>query len=204
MQATLEVTTGDTSTPLSTSAPTVSQDEAQRAANEYVAAHIDPAFEVAGGEHYFSERAGRTLWRFTIRCEHGPLHGVQVDGQTGEVVPLSEEQVQVVRERAIIAAARSRGELPVDEHGYVLSEYARRKANGYLSMDVSLFCSASDGVLIPMARPVWQFAIRFKLPRMGELGILGTLDVDAQTGEPIALTSKQIKHMRARADAMRR
>ena len=33
-------------------------------------------------------------------------------------------------------------------------------------------------------------------------GILGTLDVDAQTGEPIPLTHKQIKRMRARADAI--
>jgi hypothetical protein len=196
MEATLEISTSDTLT--------VSQREAQQAANAYVVAHIDPALAVVSGEHYFSERIGRTVWRFIIRCQQGPLDSIQVDGHTGEVIPLSEDQMGTVRERAVIAAARTRGELPVDEHGYVLAEYARRKANGYLSMDVSLFCSASDGVLIPMARPIWQFAIRFRLPRMGELGILGTLDVDAQTGEPIALTNKQIKQMRVRADAIRR
>jgi hypothetical protein len=194
MQATLEVSTGN--------ALMVSQSEAQRTANEYVVAHIDPAFEVVSGEHYFNKRIGRAVWQFIIRCQQGPLDSIQVDGQTGEVIPLTEDQVRIMWERAVIAESRDRGELPVDEHGFVLSEYARRKANGYLSMDVSLFCSASDGVLIPMARPIWQFAIRFRLPRMGELGILGTLDVDAQTGEPIVLTSKQIKHMRARADAI--
>jgi hypothetical protein len=193
MQATLE-------RPVST--PTVSQSEAQRVANAYVTARIDPAFEAVSGEQYESQRLGRAVWRFIIRCQHGPLDGIQVDAQTGAVIPLSDDQVRIVRERAVIAEARTRDELPVDEHGYVLSEYARRKANGYLSMDVSLFCSASDGVLIPLERPIWQFAIRFGLPRLGELGILGTLDVDAQTGEPIALTSKQIKQMRVRADAI--
>jgi hypothetical protein len=125
-----------------------------------------------------------------------------VDAQTGDVIPLTDEQVRIVHERAAIAEARTRGELPVDARGYILGEYARRKANGYLSMDISLFCSASDGVFIPLVPPVWQFAIRFGLPRFGELGILGTLDVDAQTGEPVPLTSEQIEHMRARADAI--
>jgi hypothetical protein len=194
MQATLEVPTVGTST--------VSQSEAQRAASVYVTAHIDPAFAAVSGEQYDSQRLGRAVWRFIIRCQHGPLDGIQVDAQTGEVIPLSDEQVRIVRERAVIAEARARGELPVDEHGYVLSEYARRKANGYLSMDISLFCSASDGVFIPLERPIWQFAIRFGMPRFGELGLLGTLDVDAQTGEPVALTNKQIRQMRARADAI--
>jgi hypothetical protein len=194
MQATLEIPT--------VGAPVVSQDQAQRAANAYVVAQIDPAFEAVSGAYYDSQRMGKGVWRFVIRCEYGPLDHIQVDGETGEVIPLAEDQVRIVRERAVIAEARGRGELPVDEHGYVLSEYARRKANGYLSMDISLFCSASDGVLIPLERPVWQFAIRFGMPRLGELGILGTLDVDAQTGEPMALTNKQIKQMRARADAI--
>jgi hypothetical protein len=194
MQATLEVPMDGT--------PAVSQGEAQRTANAYVTARFDPAFETVSGEYYESQRLGRAVWRFIIRCAHGPLDSIQVDGQTGEVIPLSDDQVRIVRERAVIAEAKTRGELPVDEHGYVLSEYARRKANGYLSMDISLFCSASDGVLIPLVRPVWQFAIRFGMPRFGELGLLGTLDVDAQTGEPIPLTNKQIKQMRARADAI--
>jgi hypothetical protein len=194
MQAILEMPTVDR--------PAVSQEQAQRAANAYVTAQLAPVFEAVSGEYYNSQRIGKGVWRFIIRCEHGPLDHIQVDGQTGTVIPLSADQVRIVHERAVIAEARVRGELPMDKQGYVLSEYARRKANGYLSMDISLFCSASDGVLIPLERPIWQFAIRFGMPRLGELGILGTLDVDAQTGEPMPLTSKQIKQMRARADAI--
>jgi hypothetical protein len=40
------------------------------------------------------------------------------------------------------------------------------------------------------------------LPRLGELGMLGTLDVDAKTGKPLPLTPTQIKRMRVRADAL--
>jgi hypothetical protein len=66
-------------------------------------------------------------------------------------------------------------------------------------MDVSLFYSAMDGVLIPLARPIWQFSIQVRLPRLGVVGIMGTIDVDARTGEVIPLTNKQIKRIDERA-----
>jgi hypothetical protein len=186
----------------STSPPTVSQADAQCAACTYVATHLDPAFEVVEGARYYSKPLGREIWRFFIQCAYGPLDAIKVDAQTGEVITPSADQVRRIRERALIAEARNRKTLPVDARGYVLSEYARRKANGYLSMEVSLFCSATEGVFIPLARPIWQFAIRFGLPRLGDFGILGMLDVDACSGEIIPLTSKQIKRMRVRADAL--
>jgi hypothetical protein len=182
-------------------ASTVSEADAHRAARDYVAAHIDPAFEVVGDARR-RQPLGQGIWQFFIRCEHGPLAAINVDAQTGEVIPFSDDQMRMVHERAAIARARTYGELPVNAYGYVLAEYARRKANGYLSMDISLCCNATDGVFIPLARPIWQFAIRFGLPRLGELGILGTLDVDAQTGKPIPLTTDQIERMRERADAI--
>jgi hypothetical protein len=185
-----------------TSTPTVSEADARRAARAYVAAHLDPAFEVVEGTRYYHKPLGREIWQFMIRCAHGPLDALYVDAKTGNVIPLEPNHVRVIHERAVIAEARTCGVLPVDAQGYLLSEYARRKANGYLSMEVGLACEATEGVLIPLARPIWQFAIRFGLPRLGELGILGTLDVDAQTGAVIPLTPKQIKRMRVRADAL--
>jgi hypothetical protein len=130
------------------------------------------------------------------------LDAIAVDAHTGAVIPLTDDEIRVRRERALIAAAQSQGVLPVDPRGYVLAEYARRKADAYLGMEISLFCNATDGVLIPLDRPLWQFALRFGLPRLGELGILGTLDVDARTGEPLPLTRYQINRMRARANAL--
>lgn len=101
-----------------------------------------------------------------------------------------------------IAGIVIQDELPIDEHGYILAEYARRKTNGYLSREVSLFCGATDDVLIPLDPAIWQFAIRFKLPRYGELRILGTIDVDARSGQVFPLSSQQIEQMKARANAI--
>lgn len=187
---------------LTTSLPIVSEADALRAASTYVAAHIDPLFEVVDGAQYYSKPRGQTIWQFIIRCAQGPLDAIAIDAHTGAVIPFTHDEIRVCRERAVIAIAQTQGVLPLDEHGYVLAEYARRKADGYLGMDVSLFCNATNGVLIPLRRPIWQFAIRFGLPRLGELGILGTLDVEAQTGKPIPLTHNQIKRMRACADAI--
>jgi hypothetical protein len=193
MQSTLEVTTRS---------PAVSEANAQQAASAYVTAQIDPTFTVVNGTFYYHKVLKREIWQFIIRCEQAPLDAIYIDAQTGEVIPLLEDQVRMVRERAAIAEAKTHQALPVDEHGYILAEYARRKTNGYLSREVSLFCGATDGVLIPLDHPIWQFAIRFGLPRLGELGILGTIDVDAHSGEVLPLTNQQIKRMRARADAI--
>jgi hypothetical protein len=193
MQNTLDVTI---------SSPVVSEVDAQQAVSTYVTTHLDPAFMVVNGTRYYHKVLEREVWQFIIRSEQAPLDAIYIDTQTGEVFPLLDDQIRMVRERAAIAEAKTRGALPVDEHGYVLAEYARRKTNGYLSGKVSLFCGATDGVLIPLTRPIWQFAIRFGLPRLGELGILGTIDVDAHSGEVIPLMNQQIKRMRARADAI--
>ena len=184
------------------STATISEIDALRAASHYVTTAVDPAFAVVGGARYYHKPLAREIWQFIIRGAQAPLDAIYIDAQTGEVIPLSEDQVRIVRERAAIAEAKTRDVLPVDEHGYVPAEYARRKANGYLSREVSLFCSATDGVFIPLAHPIWQFVIRFGLPRLGELGILGTFDVDACSGKVIPLTNQQIKRMRVRANAI--
>jgi hypothetical protein len=185
-----------------TSPATVSEADAQRVASQWVAASIDPIFAVVSGARVQRPSPGREVWQFVIRCEHGPLDAIEVDAQTGEVLPLPDDMIRVIREKAAIYAARKRGIVPVNEHGYVLGEYARRQGDSYLSMEVSLFYSATEGVFVPLACPLWQFLIQVRLPRLGVLGKLGTLDVDARTGEVIPLTHKQIKQIRERADAL--
>jgi hypothetical protein len=181
---------------------TISLADAQRAASDYIIKHLDPSFVAASGESYYSKTLGREVWQFVLRCEQGPLATIAVDAQTGEVVALTNDEIRAVRERAIIFIAKEQGVLPVDEQGYVLAEYARRQADSYLGAEVSLFYSTTNGVFVPLACPIWQFAIQVRLPRLGVLGIMGTLDVDAQTGEVIPLTHKQIKRIRERADAL--
>lgn len=77
---------------------------------------------------------------------------------------------------------------------------ARHAANRYLSRVVGISFGAVTGVFIPMTEPIWQFAIEFRLPRLGRLGIMGTIDVDAQTGDPLSLTATEIQKIQDRAN----
>lgn len=182
--------------------PVVNQGIARQTASDYVATMIDPLFTLVESGQYYHKPLMRTVWQFIIRCADGPLHPIYVDLQNGEVIPLSPPDIQMVREKAAILAAEKQHQLPVDQQGYVLAEYARRKANSYLGREVSLFYSVTNGVFIPLVRPIWQFMIQVQLPRLGTLGMMGAIDVDAQTGEVMPLTRKQIKQIRERADAL--
>jgi len=177
----------------------MSQADAQQVATEYVVSHIDPTFAVVSG---FLAARERSQWRFIICSPHGPLGYLRVDAETGTVKALTADELRIVQERALIAEAESRGELPVAGQGYVPAEYARRRANGYLTDQLSLHYSATEGALVPLNRPVWRFAIRFRLPRLSSPEILGALDVDAQTGEPIPLTTHQLHHIQYRTHAL--
>lgn len=80
--------------------------------------------------------------------------------------------------------------------------HARRTANGYLSREVGISFGAIDGVYIPLGNPIWQFAIQFHLPRWGQLSVMGTIDVEADTGKPVPLSSQEIEKIQNRADAI--
>lgn len=79
---------------------------------------------------------------------------------------------------------------------------ARRVANRYLSRYVGIPFGAVTGAFIPMATPIWQFAIELRLPRLGRLGIMGTIDVNAETSEPLPLTSTEIQRIQDRANVI--
>lgn len=79
---------------------------------------------------------------------------------------------------------------------------ARRAANGYLSRHVGIAFGAIAGVYVPVSTPIWQFGIEFRLPRLGCLGIMGTIDLDAETGEPLPLSSTEIRKIQDRANAI--
>lgn len=186
----------------SSPAPTaISQLDARQVAQQYVAAQIDPRFTVNNGEHYSSQSLGRALWRFLIFQEQDPLSALMVDAQTGQVIELSQAEIQVVREKAAIYTARKQGVLPVNERGYVLGEYARREASGYLDDNISMFYGAVDPVFIQNDPPIWQVTIVFKMYDQGPF-TLGIMDVNAKTGDPIPLSPSQIKRIRERTRAI--
>jgi hypothetical protein len=79
---------------------------------------------------------------------------------------------------------------------------ARRAANKFLAMEVGMAFSATDPIFIPMAEPVWQFSIRFRLPRLGTLATLGTIDVNANTRTVLPLSKTRIREIQKRANAL--
>ena len=192
MQAILEA-------PISTL--TVSEAEAQRAARDYVAVHIDPAFEVVRDPSHQRQPIQRTAWRFFILCAYGPLRVLDVDAKTGQVIPLANDEIRVLREKAAIYAARQQGILPINEQGYVLGEYARREAESYLGDQLGMYFNGADPVFVPGDTPRWQVTIVFKRYRSGPF-TLGVMDVDAQTGEPIPLSKRQLHQISERVHAL--
>jgi hypothetical protein len=187
--------------PSTTRAPTVSLADAHRAASAYVLAHIDPTFEIVDGAQYYSKPLGREIWRFFLCGEHGPVGLIQIDAQTNAVIPLTNEEIRTVREKAAIRAARMQGVLPINEHGYVFATHARRQANSYLNEYLSMFYSGADPIFIPGEPAVWQVTIIFKMYNIGPF-TLGVLDVDARTGEPTPLPKQQLKRIRERTRAI--
>lgn len=184
-----------------TNRPAVSQADAHRAARLYVAAHLDPAFEVVDGARYFSKPLEREIWRFFVRCANGPVGAIRVDGRTGEVCPLTPDEIRLMREKSAILAARRHGVLPVDGQGYVLGEYARRRAESYLGDHIGMFFNTVEPLFVPGDHPRWQVTIVFKRYELGPF-TLGVMDIDAQTGEPLPLTKPQLKRIRERAHAL--
>ncbi len=77
---------------------------------------------------------------------------------------------------------------------------ATRRANVYLAMNVTMMTMPGKPTLVLSKQPVWRFAVHFNYPRLGEIGTLGKIEVDAQTGQVIPLTEEQISKMQERAN----
>lgn len=78
------------------------------------------------------------------------------------------------------------------------AEDARRRANGYLVRYVSTGYQGINPELLPLASPVWQLVVQYKAPTLPPIRV-GFLEVNAQTGEVIPLSSDQITTIRERA-----
>ncbi len=71
---------------------------------------------------------------------------------------------------------------------------ARRKANGFLAGYVSMMALAGQPTLILSEGepPLWRVPATLRLPKFGEIGLLGMVEVNAQTGQLVALSHEQI------------
>lgn len=79
---------------------------------------------------------------------------------------------------------------------------ARRVADKYLTLHVGIAFSTTEPVFVPLEQPVWQFTIRFRLPRLGTLAMMGTIDVEAETRKVCVLSKKRIQEIQKRANAI--
>ena len=79
---------------------------------------------------------------------------------------------------------------------------AQRKANGYLSGEVTMMVAAGQPTLLLRDQPVWHVPAVLRLPGLGDVSTLGTVEVDAQTGGIIPLSSDQISRMQDLAHAI--
>ena len=195
MQATLNI---------ATNTPTISEEDAHRIACDYVATLINPAYKVPGRAYLDTRAFERQVWRFIIycadcaNCADGLLDALEVDAQTGAVIPLSDDKIRLIHERAMIYAAEQRGVLPFNAQGYVVGEYARRQADRYVEDAIAPFFKAVEPLFIPHYLPRWQVKIVTIFFRNDPLG---AMNVDATTGEPIPLTKQQLDQVRERVRA---
>ena len=180
---------------------TTDEAAARHAANQYVHANLGVMYGLEQG--FFCVRPPRPAWRFLVRNhEYDALAGyIDVDAVTGKVILLDDEQLQDLRERAVVIAAKSRKTIARDENGYILPFLAKTRINGYLSNDVAFFASASgQPALIDGNPPVWRVTTVLRLGEHGQAVPLGVVDVNALTGEVVPLTEQQILNMQRCAE----
>lgn len=78
-------------------------------------------------------------------------------------------------------------------------EEARREANGYITLHIGILIGADDPVLIWSDTPKWQFTCYLHLPQIGRVGPVGTIGVDASSGELIPVSEKTIQQLQDKA-----
>lgn len=78
----------------------------------------------------------------------------------------------------------------------VSPEQARRRANGYIGMQhIGVLMGSSDPRLVIGDTPAWKLAVNLHLPKMGYVGQIGTICVNAITGEVISPSPSTIHTM---------
>ena len=66
------------------------------------------------------------------------------------------------------------------------SEIARRKANVWLLMNAGNLLRADHPRLVMLDKLLWEYDVLLTWPSHGTLGMVGTIQVDAKTGEATA------------------
>jgi hypothetical protein len=185
------------------------KDEAARIVDEKtvtkaVAQYIAATFGATYGIHSVNP-TGATWW-VRIHCRHPELDepvvvgSVRVVALTGQVVPLTAPEINDIQERAAILVAHRRQELARDLRGYILPSQAKLKATGYVAQHIAHFATAEEQPQwVEGAPPIWRVATALWLRGQGRVCELGTVDVNALTGEVLPLSKEEITTRQKRA-----
>lgn len=85
----------------------------------------------------------------------------------------------------------------------ISADDARRKVNGFLLNNVSyLIVGGKFPELVIGERVVWRVGVNHSLPGFGEIGRIGMIDVDAETGDLMPVTAQYIEEMIHRAKTL--
>ncbi len=84
----------------------------------------------------------------------------------------------------------------------VTAEQARRKVDTWLLNEVSYLMGAEPPTLVLGQRPVWRVPARISFPSTGPAGIVGTIDVDVETGETYGNTPERKAEMERCGEAI--
>lgn len=82
----------------------------------------------------------------------------------------------------------------------VAPDVARRSANGYFSREVALFLTAGEPEFILGEQALWRVPAILRLRGFGEIASVGSMNIDALSGESLPLSSEQIDTIRERAN----
>lgn len=87
----------------------------------------------------------------------------------------------------------------IDGQVQISPTVAWRRANRYLTLEVAMEFQPGDPILLWGERPIWRLPIQLHLPELGPLATVGTVEIDASTGQVLPLSIEQIDQMRNRA-----
>jgi hypothetical protein len=176
----------------------------EKAVTKVAAQYIVATFGATYGIHSVYP-TGETWW-VRIHCLHPNLDGpvvvgsVRADALTGHVVPLTASEINDIQERATILAAHRQQELARDNRGNILPSQAKLKATGYVAEHIAHFATAQGQPQWVEGSPsVWRVATALWLRGQGSVCDLGSVDVNALTGEVLPLSKEEITTRQKRA-----
>jgi hypothetical protein len=178
----------------------VDQTTAEQVATQYIAKVLGEAYGI------YACRRLPDYWWMQLGCQQPaqarPLvvGSLRVNPQTGQVFPLTTNEIQDIHERTQVLAAYRRQEVARDADGLILPYQAKIRVNGYLSKYVAFFAGAEGRPQwIAGNPPLWRVVTVLRLREQGTVCELGVIDVNAQTGEVMSLPTEQLQTMQRRA-----